>query len=85
MFVCCFSLDNDSLPMWNYYIKEINNQGFNIEFSDKKIANTLAESTGAKTALFYTCHNVSKEQFDKGETYVSLMRENLETLKATMS
>ena len=70
-------------------IKKIDSENIStvyyIEFSDKKIANTLAESTGAKTALFYTCHNVSKEQFDKGETYVSLMRENLETLKATMS
>lgn len=29
-FVCCFSLEEDSLPMWNYYTKEINNQGYNI-------------------------------------------------------
>ena len=41
VFVCCFSLDNDSLPMWNYYTKEINNQGFNIEFSDKKLVESL--------------------------------------------
>ena len=39
-FVCCFSLEQDSLPMWNYYTKEINNQGYNIEFDDK----TLVES-----------------------------------------
>ena len=41
VFVCCFSLDNDSLPMWNYYTKEITNQGFNIEFSDKKLVESL--------------------------------------------
>lgn len=41
VFVCCFSLDNDSLPMWNYYTKEINNQVFNIEFSDKKLVESL--------------------------------------------
>lgn len=35
-FVCCFSLEDDSLPLWNYYTKEINNQGYNIEFDDKK-------------------------------------------------
>lgn len=24
--VCCFSLKEDSLPMWNYYTKEINSK-----------------------------------------------------------
>lgn len=40
-FVCCFSLDGDSLPMWNYYTKEINNQGYNIEFDDKKLIESI--------------------------------------------
>lgn len=55
-----------------------------IEFSNQNIAKTLADATGAKTALFHSCHNVSKEQLDNGVTYVSLMRENLNTLKNTM-
>ena len=57
---------------------------YHIEFSNMKIANTLSEATGAKTALIYTCHNVSKEQFENGEDYISLMRANLNTLKETM-
>jgi len=40
-FVCCFSLDEDSLPMWNYYTKEINNQGYNIEFNDKSLVESI--------------------------------------------
>ena len=55
-----------------------------IEFSNQNIANTLADSANARTALFYTCHNISKEQFDSGVTYISLMRENLVTLQNTM-
>ena len=55
-----------------------------IEFSNHNIADTLAEATGASTALFHSCHNVSKEQLSKGATYVSLMQENLETLRLTM-
>ena len=55
-----------------------------IEFSNQNIAKTLSDATGAKTALFYSCHNVSKEQLNNGTTYVSLMRENLNTLKNTM-
>lgn len=55
-----------------------------IEFSNHTIADSIAETTGIQTALFYTCHNVSKEQLAEGVTYLSLMRENLETLKQTM-
>ena len=40
-FVCCFSLDEDSLPMWNYYTKEIHNQGYNIEFSDRLLVESI--------------------------------------------
>lgn len=43
-FVCCFSIEEDSLPMWNYYTKEINNQGYNIEFNDKKLVESILRS-----------------------------------------
>lgn len=43
-FVCCFSLEEDSLPLWNYYTKEINNQGYNIEFDDKKLVESILRS-----------------------------------------
>lgn len=55
-----------------------------IEFSNHNIADSLADATGTAAALFYTCHNVSEEQLSGGATYVSLMRENLATLQATM-
>lgn len=55
-----------------------------IEFSSHNIADSIANATGTDTALFYTCHNVSKQQFSQGVTYVSLMRENLSMLKSTM-
>lgn len=40
-FVCCFSLEDDSLPMWNYYTKEVNNQGYNIEFDNEKLIESI--------------------------------------------
>lgn len=58
---------------------------FYIEFSNHTVADSIAEATGAKTALFQTCHNVSQEDMDSGATYVSIMRQNLETLKGAMS
>ncbi|MBQ6905648.1 MAG: zinc ABC transporter substrate-binding protein [Clostridia bacterium] len=57
---------------------------FYIELSNHKVADTIAEATGARTALFNTCHNVTLEQFESGEGYVSLMKKNLETLKEVL-
>lgn len=57
---------------------------FHIELSAHKIADTIAESTDTKIALFHTCHNVSKEDFDAGVTYLSLMEKNVETLKEAL-
>ncbi len=30
-YICCFSLDKDSLPMWNYYSKNSSSNGYNIK------------------------------------------------------
>ncbi len=53
-----------------------------IEFSNHSIADNLAEETGTKTAMFHTCHNVTAQELESGATYVSLMRNNLEVLRA---
>ena len=36
-YLCCFSLDPDSLPMWNYYVKGNVYQGYNLGISDRFI------------------------------------------------
>lgn len=53
-----------------------------IEFSNHLVADNIAEATGTKTAMFHTCHNISPQELEAGETYLSLMERNLETLKA---
>lgn len=55
-----------------------------IELSNHQIADVIAESTGASTAMIHSCHNVSQEDFNSGATYLDLMRGNLETFKATL-
>lgn len=52
-----------------------------IEFSAKRIAETVAEETNTETLLLHSCHTVSKEDFEGGVTYLSLMEQNLENLK----
>lgn len=58
---------------------------FSIEFSNGNIARAICESTGAVQRTFYSCHNVTKDQFERGETYVSLMYENLEVLREALN
>lgn len=58
---------------------------FTIEFSNKKTAETISEETGAEVLEMHSCHNVSREDFDGGATYVSLMRKNLENLKKALN
>ena len=56
-----------------------------IELSAHHLADTICEATGAKPLLLHSCHNVTKEEFDAGETYVSLMRKNLDTLREALA
>ncbi|MBQ1546316.1 MAG: zinc ABC transporter substrate-binding protein [Clostridia bacterium] len=57
---------------------------FYIEMSNGKVAQTIAESTGAKTLCFNSCHNVTMEQFKNGVTYIDLMKQNAESLKEAL-
>lgn len=57
---------------------------FYIELSNHKVADSIAEATGAKSVLFNTCHNVTSAQFEEGVTYLSLMKDNLALLKEVL-
>ena len=56
-----------------------------IEFSNHLVADSIAESAGAETALFHTCHNVTQAEMDGGATYRSLMEGNLERLRGAFA
>ena len=51
------------------------------ELVDPKIAKSIAGQTGTEIMLMHTCHNISKEDFDNGKTYLDFMTNNLEVLK----
>ncbi len=57
---------------------------FYTEFSSQKVADTLCESTGVKKLKLHSCHNVDKRDFEKGETYISLMKQNIKNLNEAM-
>ena len=56
-----------------------------MELSSKDIANAIAEATGAEVKVLYSCHNLSAEDFENGETYISMMQKNVETLKEVLN
>ncbi len=58
---------------------------FYLEFSTRKLAEKLCDATGAKMLPLNSCHNVSKEDFSSGVTYIDLMYENLKNLKEALS
>lgn len=56
-----------------------------IELSSDEIAKTISRETGAEILTFYSCHNISKDDFENGETYVSLMQKNVVTLSKALN
>ena len=56
-----------------------------MELSNTDIANAIAEATGTEVKVFYSCHNLSADDFENGETYLSMMQKNVETLKEVLN
>lgn len=52
-----------------------------VELSNQKIADAVSGHTGAEKLLLHSIQNVTADEFSSGETYVSLMRKNLENLR----
>lgn len=58
---------------------------FHVELSSERMANTISEETGAKVLLFHACHNVSRDDFESGASYLSLMTRNVDALKEALN
>ncbi|MGN0792486.1 MAG: metal ABC transporter substrate-binding protein [Christensenellales bacterium] len=57
---------------------------FSIELSNGRLASAVSESTGAKVLTFTSCHNLTREEFEGGATYISLMESNLLNLREAL-
>ncbi len=55
------------------------------EHSAGKIADSIAAETGAKKLVFHTVHNVSSQELADNESYISIMKKNLENLKTALN
>ena len=52
-----------------------------IEMSTGDVARAVAEQTGAEIVEMHSCQSVTGEEFEAGETYLSLMTRNVEALR----
>ncbi len=85
----CSEQTEASAKTITYLINYVKNNNipvvFHIELSNGKIAETIAKETGAKVMEFNAIHNISKDDFDKGITYVDYMKKNIEALKEALN
>jgi zinc transport system substrate-binding protein len=57
---------------------------FHIELSNERMADTISEATGAKKLLLHASHNISKNDFENGVTYLDLMSANVKNLEEAL-
>lgn len=55
-----------------------------IELNPGTVANIIAKETGTEAMQIQTLHNISLDDFNNGETWVSLMTRNIDVLKKAL-
>ena len=58
---------------------------FSIELSNEKMTDSICEATGAKKLQLHSSHNVTKDDFEQGVTYLDLMERNVQALKEALN
>ncbi len=73
----------------NYLIKIVENEKINtvfkIDMSTGLVAKTISESTGSEVETLYSCHTLSAEDFENGESYLSLMERNIKAIEKALN
>ncbi len=80
----CSADTEPSLATLKYLIDKVAEEGipvvYTVDLDSKKIAEAVAEPTGAGIETLYSLQTVSRADFDAGETYLTLMERNLDAL-----
>lgn len=84
----CSSESEPSVYTMAYLMDEIGEHEmdtvFYLDFSASKLSEKLCSATGAKMLPLYVCHNVTKDEFEEGVTYIDLMYKNLNNLREAL-
>ncbi len=66
-------------------VRQMREHGLRYIYSEEllapRTAEMIAKETGARILKLHGAHNISKEDLEKGATFISLMRRNLENLR----
>jgi len=85
----CSADTEPSLATMAFLVDKIKELGvpavFTIEMSSGKLADSLCADTGVQKLQFHSCHNVTADEFDAGETYLSLMEKNAAALEIALN
>ncbi|MEF9894771.1 MAG: metal ABC transporter substrate-binding protein [Clostridia bacterium] len=88
-FPSCSGESEPSAATIAFLIKKIQEDAipaiYHIEQGNLRTANVIAEETGAVVLELHACHNITKDALAAGETYLSLMRKNVEALRVGLS
>lgn len=81
----CSAESEPSISSVMKMIDEIRDSGakavFYEELVDPKVARTIAEETGVRLLLLHSAHNVSREEYENGVTYLDIMWQNVKNLE----
>ncbi len=84
----CSAESEPSVKTVAYLVDKIREEdipnAFYIEFSNQRLVKTIQEETGALPLLFHSCHKLSRDEMERGDTYLTLMRKNAENLKEAL-
>lgn len=87
-YISVYGLSPDAEPTSKNLIKiskTLKENGLNHIFYEElimpRMAETIAKETGAELLFLHGAHNVSKEDFEKGISFLALMENNLKNLK----
>ena len=85
----CAGDTEPSLGTLKYLIDKVRDESipvvYTIELSSQKVARAIAETTGAKVVTFHSCQQVTREEFNSGASYLTLMWDNVEALREGLS
>ena len=54
------------------------------ELLNDRVASIISDETGATISLLHAAHNLTKEEFERGDTFISIMNGNLERLTSAL-
>lgn len=85
----CSSSVDVSLTTITFLINKIESEKIPVVFytdgSTKSVCNQISSKTGAKELLLHSCHDLTVEEFQSGEEYISLMKKNLSNLSEALN